>query len=175
MRAPKEYRVHDHIRVLVRERARGHSTADLRTDRRSRWETDFDKFIRLRSTGHVLPELGAAALADDPGIDIDARYRNDNLARTTREFTLEFTIMAEVVDVRPNGVLVIEAVSERTINGEDETIRLTGEVSPHHIRDDTVVSDDIVNKRIRYEGSGTISDNVRPGIIGWILQKIWPF
>lgn len=176
--APKRYEVHDFIRVVVRDRSTALSSADLRTNRQSRFEVELDNWIRLeqdRSAGHFFPEIRAADLAGDPGIDLDARYRNDSRASTGRSFDLQFTIMAEIVEVRPNGTLVIEAVKERTVNSESEIIRLTGEVPAQFITDDTVLSDNVANLRVRYEGSGVVSDTAEPGFLGWILQKLWPF
>ncbi len=169
------YKKHDHIQVLVQERSRALSESELRTDRRSRWEVDLDNWIRFERGGKSVPRLRAAELTDDPGIDLDARYRNDNRGRTTREFDLTFTITAEVIDVRPNGTVVIQAIKRRRVNDDDELLRLSGEVAPTAIVNGRVRSDSIANLTIAYEGSGAASDVSKPGWLGWILGKLWPF
>jgi flagellar basal body L-ring protein FlgH len=175
-RQTRNIRKHDHVKILVTERSRGLSRSELKTDKRSRWETQFRDFIRFDASQQMLlPELKAADLDPDPVIDIDARYRQDHEGRTLREFDLTFTVMAQVVDVKQNGTATIEARRERTINDEQEVIKLTGEVAPSFIVGDTVRSENIADLRITYEGTGSVSDAVSPGIIARVLQYIWPF
>jgi flagellar L-ring protein FlgH len=170
------FRKHDHLQIVVQEKTRALSSAELRTDRRSRWEVDLDQWVRFEGKkGGSAPKLVAADLAGDPGVDLDARFRHDNLGRTTRQFDLTFTISAEVLDIRPNGVLVVQAIKRRKINDDEELIRLTGEVAPEAVVLNTVRSDKVVNLSVTYEGSGAVSDTAKPGVVGWILGKLWPF
>jgi flagellar L-ring protein precursor FlgH len=169
------YKKHDHLQILVYEKTRALSQAELRTDRWSRMDLDLDKWIRFDGSGKGLPKLAGAELENDPGIDLDARFRRDNQGRTTRQFDLTFAISAEVVDVRPNGVLVIQAIKRRKVNDDEELIRLTGEVAPDAIVANCVKSDKVVNFSVTYEGSGAASDVSSPGVVGWILDKLWPF
>ena len=176
--APKRlpFKKHDHLQILVQEKSRALSTTELRTDRRSRWETELQDWVRFTKTDQgTLPRLQPAALTGQPSIDMDARFRQDNQGRTGRQFDLTFTIAAEVVDVRPNGTLVIQAIKRRKINADEEVIKLTGEVAPQSIVGDKVRSDSLVNLNIVYEGSGSVSDQANPGILGWLLGKLWPF
>lgn len=169
------YKKHDHLQILVYEKTRALSQAELRTDRRSEMELDLDKWFRFDGGGKGLPDLKGAGLEGNPGIDLDARFRRENRGRTTREFDLTFAISAEVVDVRPNGVLVVQAIKRRKVNDDEELIRLTGEVSPDAIVANGVKSDKVVNFSVTYEGSGAASDLTKPGVVGWLLGKLWPF
>ena len=175
--APTSYKKHDHLVVTVFERSRALSATELKTDRRSRFEVGLDDFIRFDNPGKSgsLPRLRAAELAGDPGIDLDARFRQDNTGRTGRRFDLIFTITAEIIDVRPNGILVIQAIKRRKVNADEETIRLTGDVSPKSVINGRIRSDAIANLDITYDGSGSVSDGTNPGWLGWILSKLWPF
>ncbi len=169
------FKKHDHVQILVQERTRALSSAELKTDRRSRWEASLSDWIKFDSDGTGLPTLGAAANPVDPKIGLDARFRHDNQGRTSRQFDLTFAITAEVVDIRPNGVLMIQATKRRKINDDDELIRLTGEVNPETVAAGRVRSESLVNLNITYEGSGAVSDVSKPGILGWLLGKLWPF
>ncbi len=171
----KPYKKHDHIQIMVKEKAKAVSKADLRTDKRSRWETDFNEFIRFDKSAKGNRRLRGAELGDDPEIDIDSRFRQDHIGATTREFELTFTITAEIVDVRPNGNLVIEARRTRKVNNELEIIKLTGEIAPDSINNNVVLSDKIASLNIDYGGEGSVGDTQKPGILGWILGKLWPF
>ncbi len=174
--APKRlpFKKHDHLQIVVQERTHALSTTQLQTDRRSRWDTELQNWIKFNGN-KGLPTLDAAGLTNKPAINLDARFREDNLGRTGREFDLTFTIMSEVIDVRPNGTLVIQSTKRRKVNADVEIIKLTGEVAPQSIVGDKVRSDSVVNLSIVYEGDGSVSDVAKPGILGWILGKFWPF
>lgn len=172
----KPYKVHDHVKIVVNDKSRASTRADLRTDKRTRWETDFEDFVRFDVSSRGHRRLRAAELADDPAIDIDARFRQDNIGKTGREFLLSFTITAEVIEVMPNGNLVLQAKRNRKVNNEFETIRLTGVVAAASVKENNVVhSDDIADLNLSYEGSGSVSDSQKPGILGWLISKLWPF
>jgi hypothetical protein len=62
------------------------------------------------------------------------------------------TITAEVVDIRPNGTLVLQATKRRTVNGVDEILRLTGEVSPANVTMNRTSSENLVNLSVVFDG-----------------------
>ncbi len=93
---------------------------------------------------------------------------------TSRKGDLKATIPVRVVDVSPNGDLAVEGTREVGVNGELETIVLSGIVRPQDITvDNTVFSFNIADARIHYEGKGTVNSGQRPGIlirlINWIF------
>lgn len=83
------------------------------------------------------------------------------------------TVTAEVADIRPNGTLVLQAIKRRTVNGTEETLRLTGEIAPQHVSLNKAAAGSLVNLSMVYEGPG--SEAAKPGLLGWILGKLWPF
>jgi flagellar L-ring protein precursor FlgH len=93
---------------------------------------------------------------------------------TSRRGILTATITARVTDVLPNGDLVLEGVREIDINGDRQIIVLTGVVRPTDISRDNVVSSPSVGQlRIRYFGRGLIKDNLKPGWLVRVLNKIF--
>jgi hypothetical protein len=83
------------------------------------------------------------------------------------------TVTAEVVDIRPNGTLVLQAIKRRMINKDEETLRLTGEIAPGSVTMNKASSESLANLAITYEGPG--ADAAKPGLLGWIFGKLWPF
>ena len=170
------FKKHDHVRILVLEKARAQAGAELRTDRRSRTEVSLDNWVKFdREGGKGRPRLQGTNPAIEPEIDLDARFRQDNLGRTTRQFDLIMTITSEVIDIRPNGNLVLQAIKRRKVNADEETIKLTGEVNPLVVLNGAVRSDSIANLNVSYDAAGSVGDVAKPGWLGWILGKLWPF
>lgn len=83
------------------------------------------------------------------------------------------TITAEVADVRPNGALVLQATRRRMVNKDEEVIRLTCEVAAENVVANRTSSSNLVNLTMAYEGAGV--EGAKPGWLGALFGKIWPF
>ncbi len=93
---------------------------------------------------------------------------------TTRSGALSAVITARVSEVLPNGDLVLEGVREIDINGDRQMIVLTGVVRTADVGPGNVVPSTAVGQmRIRYFGRGLIKDNLTPGWLVRILNKIF--
>ena len=83
---------------------------------------------------------------------------------------------ARVIDVLPNGNMLIEGRRNIKVNNEDQEIILEGTVRPRDIGADNVVNSIyIADARISYSGRGIISDRQSPGWLMNIVDKLWPF
>lgn len=104
----------------------------------------------------------------------DSKYNGSG--STSRKENLSATITAKVLDVLPNGNLLIEGKRNVRVNNEDQVIVLEGMVRPRDINQDNIVSSSMVaDARISYTGNGVISDRQSPGWLMNLLDKIWPF
>jgi flagellar L-ring protein FlgH len=93
---------------------------------------------------------------------------------TTRSGALSAVITARVSEVLPNGDLVLEGVREIDINGDRQIIVLTGVIRTADVGPGNVVPSTAVgHMRIRYFGRGLIKDNLTPGWLVRILNKIF--
>lgn len=86
-------------------------------------------------------------------------------------------VAVSVVDVWPNGTLVIRGEKWITLNRGDEFIRISGLVRPEDVRqDNTVLSNKVANARITYAGTGALADSQT---MGWMSRffnsAYWPF
>ncbi len=182
----KKFDVHSLITIKVNEQAQAQAKTALTTDRRTRWNEDLRKWIRLSfdqpgaegeaRIRQAFGTQGGVALAK-PSIDAEGRLREDNTGTTSRNANLTFEITAEVVQVLPNGNLVIEARKTRQMNGENETMTLSGIVALDAVDTltNTVDSEKIANLDVHYDGEGSVGDLAHPGILSKFLNEIWPF
>ena len=93
---------------------------------------------------------------------------------TTRSGALSAVITARVTEVLPNGDLVLEGVREIEINGDRQIIVMSGVVRTADINPGNVVPSTAIGQmRIRYFGRGLIKDNLSPGWLIKILNKIF--
>jgi hypothetical protein len=112
------------------------------------------------------------------GPDAERRVRWDKELRDwvrndAKDGATGMTVAAEVVDVRPNGALVLQAVKRRIVNKDEEVVRMTCEVAAEHVMQNKTTSDHLVNLTMTYDGAGV--DGAKPGLLGWLFGRIWPF
>jgi hypothetical protein len=113
-----------------------------------------------------------------PAGDGDQRARWDKELRDwargdAKEGPTAPAVTAEVVDIRPNGALVLQAMKRRAVNRDEEVVRLTCEVAAEHVAQNRTTSDHLLNLTMTYDGAGV--DGAKPGLLGWLFGKIWPF
>lgn len=93
---------------------------------------------------------------------------------TSRAGQLTATMTVRVAEVLPNGDLVLEGAREIDINGDRQIVVLNGVVRPSDVLPSNVVLSTRVGQlRIRYFGRGLMKDNLRPGWLVRVLNKIF--
>lgn len=119
---------------------------------------------------HILPSV--------PGFAMSAKSSNtlSGKADFKDERSYEDSISVVVVDIQPNGNLVIMGVRHRNITGDIQMIEVSGIVRPSDIAfDNTVQSRQIANFRVVTKSKGVAEPYNRPGWLGKFFDIIWPF
>jgi flagellar L-ring protein FlgH len=164
---PRARAVNDLVTVRVVESIVAQGSADSQLTKSSRATAAVPRLFGLEE---ALPDwLDPTALVDAAA---ETRFKGGGV--TTRSGELSATITARVVEVLPNGDLVLEGAREIDINGDRQIVVLTGVVRQVDIdRNNRVLSTAIGQLRIQYFGRGLIRDNLRPGLLVRILNKIF--
>lgn len=118
--------------------------------------------------------IGPILRAIIPSWEIGGSMSHSGDGSTTRSGRLSARLTVMVKDVLPNGNLLIEGVRHVHVNNDVQKFVITGIVRPDDIRsDNTLFSEFIANAEIRYEGTGTVGDRQRKGILTTLLE--WLF
>jgi flagellar L-ring protein precursor FlgH len=89
--------------------------------------------------------------------------------------SLVTNLAGRVAAVLPNGVMVVEAEREMTMNNEKQTLLVRGLVRPGDIGPDNSVSSNLIaNLELELKGKGVLSDGTRPPnlVVRWILRVV---
>lgn len=169
---PRAIQLHDIVTVVVDERSAVISEGEIDRRKTAQLQATLGEWLRIEN-GNLKPAVQADG---DPTIDADlkSRLRAENSLETAD--ALNFNIAAKVVDIRPNGNLVLEA--HRTIKNNEETWEqsLTGIVRPQDILpNNTVFSEDVAELRIHKREMGHVRDGYRRGWFLRFLDKVQPF
>ncbi len=108
------------------------------------------------------------------GIGSNKYHSGTGSSRRSGEFIA--TVTAKVEGKLPNGHLLIKGVRSIQIDDELQTIEISGEIRPEDIRrDNSIISSDIANAKIKYKGYGAMAENSKPGILVRVLGWFWIF
>jgi flagellar L-ring protein FlgH len=160
----RELQIHDIITVLVDYRASMTSEGDAEARKNSNLNAVLSQWLAFDGK-----DIFDAPLRRGPlGVNgqLNSQFRTTSDMELRDEMT--FRIAAEVVDIRPNGNLVIEARREIRNNEEVWLQSLTGVVRRQSIGPDrTVRSDEVAELRIDKRERGFIKDSYTRG---WFLK-----
>lgn len=109
------------------------------------------------------------------GINQKSQFKGDSKADQGN--SLNGHISVHVLNVLPNGNLMIRGEKWMTLNNGDEYIRLTGVIRSKDIgSNNTVLSSKVANARIEYAGTGTFADINEQGWLSKFFSSTWwPF
>ncbi|HEF5875121.1 TPA: flagellar basal body L-ring protein FlgH [Burkholderia cenocepacia] len=139
----------DIVTILVYEQSSASQTADTST----RAGFSVNGSVSTLYAGNNRAQVGAG---DDYG----------GRGQVQRSGRLLAQLSASVVDVLPNGDLVVAGEQRIDVNGEKTGIRLNGRVRAIDIGSgNTVLSTRLADARIDYTGDGFVTDRTKPGLI----------
>lgn len=112
------------------------------------------------------------------GLDLDAKSANafsgKGEAANNNIFTGNMTVT--VIDVMPNGNLLVSGEKQVAIGHEQEFVRISGVINPSFVDAfNTVESSKIADARFEYKSAGQISDGQ---VMGWLARfflSVMPF
>lgn len=171
--ASRTLKLHDIVSIRVDEA----STSLALGNATSRKSTSYDAVLR-----DWIRLVGIDTMKPAPQTDGDPRvqaiqnevYRGDSTLRTNESMTTN--IAAEIVDIRPNGLIVLSGT--KTIIQNDNTFyfSLTGTCRSQDILpDNTILSRNLINATINKQDQGHVRDGYSRGWLTKFLARIKPF
>lgn len=89
---------------------------------------------------------------------------------------LRGAVSVYVLEVLPNGNLVVRGEKQLSLSDGAETIQVGGIIRPTDVSyNNTVQSGRLANAQFNYKGSGDLANSSRPGWGTRALMKVWPF
>jgi flagellar L-ring protein precursor FlgH len=114
------------------------------------------------------------AVVPEWSVDVGSSYKGSGKTRNSEKLSSRMT--ATVMDVLPNGNLLIEGRRSTSIDRDRVTVVLSGIVRPRDVNSANIVmSSSIADASIRYESAGPLAREQRRGLLTRILNFINPF
>jgi len=101
----------------------------------------------------------------------------DGKGASTLSSNVSLNLAAQVIEVLPNGVLVVQAARDITVGNDRQTVFLRGLVRPGDIfPNNSILSSSISDLEVEIKGKGAVADITRqPNIVIRTLLKILSF
>lgn len=168
---PRLFKVHSLLTVIVRQQRSFEIEADLKTQKKWDIKSELEAFFKPTDGG-----LGSANFTrGKPNVDYSFNNKLDSKGDTSREDRLTTRITCRIIDVKPNGLLVIEGRGRIQHDDEISTIILTGTCRKEDITpDNTVLSTQIADLNIDIKNEGALKAAATRGWIPKLIDWLKP-
>jgi flagellar L-ring protein precursor FlgH len=169
---PKSFKVGDLLTIIVRENRRFEADADLRTKNEYDLKSEIDAFVKLTNGGLGATGFQRGRPQIDYLFDNELKKRGD----TQREDRMTTRLTGKIVDVKPNGLLVLEAKARIQHDDEVSAVTLTGTCRKEDVTaDNTVLSTQVADKNLVVDNEGALRAASSRGWIPKFIDLIRPF
>jgi flagellar L-ring protein FlgH len=163
--------VGDILTILVQENNTASKDNNTKTSKEAATDASISSFLFSPSASGLLTQKGQLpALKYDSKTDFNGGGSINNSEKITAR------IATRVVDVLPNGNLLIEGSRQISFSGESQDAVLRGVVRAEDVSaNNTIYSYNVADATIKYVSKGTVSDAQRKGWATRIWDKLTPF
>ncbi len=146
----KAARLHDVVSVVVTESLAASTDGQVKNSRASKASSSITSLFGALKASNALQNL--VGQASSSGLTAQGQ--------STTNSSLVTTFGAEVVDVLPNGMLVVQATRELTFSQQTQLIRLHGLVRPEDVSaQNQVLSTAMTDLELEVTGKGIVNDS----------------
>lgn len=181
-------RAGDILTVVVQETASVANSLTLKTAKDSKSgvagaaSTLLNTFLTLpgalldKQIKDVKKAVPTITIPDVPTLPVSGANSYDGSGEIKNSQTISNRAAVQVIDVLPNGNLVVEGLREITFSKERQFASLRGIVRQYDIQpDNTVLSSNVADARIEIISEGVLTDAQRKGWLLRLNDKVNPF
>ncbi len=170
---PRTIKKHDLVTIIVNEESEFSSKGTTDLKKNADFDAKVDAFVRFSLSKMA---LNPTAVSSNPEIKTEGSRDFKGDASVDRSDTFTARITAEVLDVKPNNTLVLQARQHIKTDDEEQTMILSGicrvdDITP----DNTVLSTQIFDKDLTKSHKGAVYDTQKRGWVPKLLDVVNPF
>jgi len=173
---PKKFAVNDLVTIIIREFTKADSTTELETEKNVAYESEISDFPDLQLDDLLRLQLQASKNENPPKISLSYRGKFDGEGDYKREDSITGRMTGTIIDVKPNGNIVLEA--RKYIEQDDETlgIMVTGICRGDDVTiDNTILSTQLFDLRLRKYHTGELRNTTKKGLFSKLFDLVFNF
>jgi flagellar L-ring protein precursor FlgH len=166
---PRKFKAEDLVTIIVRQQKKYEADAEQETKRKWNLSGKVSDWFRFYDDAK---HLGQDKMTNGkPGAQFDYKNNFKNEGTNDREDKFTTRVTARVIDVKPNGNLVLEATVEEQHDEETASVTLTGTCRSVDVTaDNTVLSTQVADLKIVEKNRGAVRDATTRGWVPRILN-----
>lgn len=171
---PRTLKKQDLVTIIIREQSEFSSEGSAQLSKDMALQAEITDFIKLNLANLAVDPGGIGGVA--PRIDLSANREFNGQATIDRtdEFTARVT--ARVIDVKPNGTLVLEGRKRIVTDEETQEFLLTGLCRAEDVAaDNTILSTQLADIDLRKNHKGSVRDTTKRGAVPRFVDWLNPF
>lgn len=170
---PRTLQKHDLVTIVVREQSSFSSEGTTETKKDGSIDASIEQFPKLDLANFAF----ANAIGNvQPRIAMGGEREFNGEGNIDRKDSFTARIQAEVIDVKPNGTLVLQARKRIVTDEEEQVFMLSGVCRVQDIQpDNTVLSTQLYDLELRKNHSGPVHDATKRGWVPRAIDWLNPF
>jgi flagellar L-ring protein FlgH len=167
----KAHRVGDIVTVIIQENNGSSRNNNTTTARTSSIDSSISSFLYAPAASGLLTKSGQL-----PAMSLSGKNSFNGGGQINNSEIINAMLTVKVIDVLPNGNLVVEGRRQTVFSGEKQEAVLRGTLRYDDISaTNTVFSFNIADASIQYVSHGAVSDSQRRGWFTGLWDKVSPF
>jgi len=173
---PREFVVHDLVQIIVRESSAAKSSSDLETKKDTKLDGKVPQWPDINLQDLLRLTLHQGDDSDNPALNLEFKKDFKGEGDYERKDDLSARITAEVIDVLPNGNLVLEARTYIKTDKEEQSMKVTGVCRPDDITTlNTINSNQVHDLAVEKVHKGELKDVSKKGLFTKVLEMFFAF
>ncbi|MBI1336359.1 MAG: hypothetical protein GC164_05295 [Phycisphaera sp.] len=173
---PRQFSLNDLVTIIVRESVESDSDAKLDTTKEFKQQGAITQFPKFSLQDLINFQLKSNASDNPPQLDLNYKGEFKGDGQYSRKDSFTARITARIIDIKPNGTLVLEARKYFQSDKESLDMVLTGTCRAQDIQpDNTVLSTQLYDLRINKEHTGDLRSATKKGVITQVLEFLFNF
>jgi len=173
----REFAVNDLVTIIIRESSETDFESTLETEKSSEHTGEIAEFPRLTLEALADGRLEPSQMENgNPALDVQLEREFEGEGEYSRSEEMSGRVTARIIDVKPNGTLVLEA--RKFVESDDESfqIRVTGTCRAEDISaDNTVLSTELYDLHLSKQSDGELQSATDKGLITELLDLVFNF
>lgn len=171
---PRTIKKHDLVTIIIREESESSHSGKTDTKKESSFDAAVEEWVSLNLANLSVQGGGIGGTSPSVKLNANREFKGDGSVDRTDSVTLR--VQAEVLDVKPNDTLVVQARKRIKADDEELTVILTGicraaDITP----DNTVLSTQLADLNVEKMAKGQVRDANKRGWLTKLLDVVDPF
>ncbi|QQE10699.1 flagellar basal body L-ring protein FlgH [Planctomycetota bacterium] len=172
----RQFAKHDLIQIIIQESTSSDFQSSMDTGKESKVEGEISSLPKLQLKDFLNLQISNDGTTSPLTVGADYKQEFKGDGDVKRKETITGKIQARVIDVKPNGTLVLEARKHNQVDDEIAELILTGTCRAEDITSsNTILSNQLYDLHLVKKHSGELRKATKKGILTRICEAIFNF